>query len=876
MNNSFLINKVCINNFRGYQNKEFEFFKGNKDKRGLILLAGPNGYGKTSFLDAIEWCLTGTIRRLEEEYGQRKDKTVQMQKGLLKNNLSQDNVTVCIDAEYNNKHIIFERSFDGQNEFEGFNIDKTTFIITVDGQQKGGKTIDSILGVEVAKYFYDRFTCSYEKNLKMYEKSRTDIYEIFSTFFGGTDEIEKIINNLDGYQEGKGRNKKIHPGLIKEIDDKFLQLKKEKVVAENTYNKEKQNLESILKQMEHIGGFKKTLEVYPNKLIYKEEKRAIDLYQQDLDFNLKYQSIKTQKKILEQIKYLVDKNKIFSLSQDYLKHLTQEINLDNFKNHLFIPFREKEEAIVRSQGKDFSEYKNKKNRYEEVLKDLNQIKTVSKDSFDKLKKLGNQLLKQEHHCFTEIENAYEKLEARDQLLGQLQRYKTTDLATKSLRALIDHIEGFTKLRANGHKKCPLCGSGELFASHDTKLTEEAKKALGVIDEERAALQQEHNQYSSELNDVLENIKRVLNNEASKQLSDINKVLKSINDTESIKLACSKFQLNFDKIDLKTLREYEKKLRSQSIDEQNIIELEKNIINGLADKYERLEGIPSFIDLDEYMTNKEFMALDNIKKRECINQFIRLYDEELSTLEINNKKDILKEDIDSETINVRISILNRLEKEIEQNKFLQDTKNKVEQAENIFHKINKDFKKKSSELQKIKQISRDMKKLRGDWDEKIAQEINGPLQKVYKRLNRHTNIDNIDLTKEGITKQMAKIGVTLDDKEVNASNVLSAGQLSIVSLSVFLTVAMGHRDNPFRCYFMDDPIQSMDDLNILSFVDLLRTELGKSQSKTSFIDQLFLTTCDEDLEKLVSHKLKTFNVNFTHLHFINYSEYEKIT
>lgn len=40
---------------------------------GLTLVVGPNGLGKSSFFDAIEWCLTGHIRRFSEYIGRRRE-----------------------------------------------------------------------------------------------------------------------------------------------------------------------------------------------------------------------------------------------------------------------------------------------------------------------------------------------------------------------------------------------------------------------------------------------------------------------------------------------------------------------------------------------------------------------------------------------------------------------------------------------------------------------------------------------------------------------------------------------------------------------------------------------------------------------------------
>lgn len=55
-----MIRKIRMVNFRGFRNKTMDF----KDK-SVILLSAANGIGKTTTVDAIEWCLTGDIGRLK-------------------------------------------------------------------------------------------------------------------------------------------------------------------------------------------------------------------------------------------------------------------------------------------------------------------------------------------------------------------------------------------------------------------------------------------------------------------------------------------------------------------------------------------------------------------------------------------------------------------------------------------------------------------------------------------------------------------------------------------------------------------------------------------------------------------------------------------
>ncbi|KIP27534.1 ATP-binding protein [Bacillus thuringiensis] len=54
------IERLIIKNFKNYMGEvEFDLSK------EVILLYGANGFGKSSFFDAIEWCLTGKINRFE-------------------------------------------------------------------------------------------------------------------------------------------------------------------------------------------------------------------------------------------------------------------------------------------------------------------------------------------------------------------------------------------------------------------------------------------------------------------------------------------------------------------------------------------------------------------------------------------------------------------------------------------------------------------------------------------------------------------------------------------------------------------------------------------------------------------------------------------
>ena len=70
-------------NFRGFCDKTIDF----QDK-SVVLLSAANGIGKTTTVDAIEWCLTGNIGRLKTAFDTRStngDERRMNTRGILKN-----------------------------------------------------------------------------------------------------------------------------------------------------------------------------------------------------------------------------------------------------------------------------------------------------------------------------------------------------------------------------------------------------------------------------------------------------------------------------------------------------------------------------------------------------------------------------------------------------------------------------------------------------------------------------------------------------------------------------------------------------------------------------------------------------------------------
>lgn len=81
--------------------------------------------------------------------------------------------------------------------------------------------------------------------------------------------------------------------------------------------------------------------------------------------------------------------------------------------------------------------------------------------------------------------------------------------------------------------------------------------------------------------------------------------------------------------------------------------------------------------------------------------------------------------------------------------------------------------------------------------------------------------------------------------------MSSGQLSAVLLAFSLAMNKIYAGDGIRTIFIDDPIQCMDDINMISFVELLRRE---------FLDyQIILSTHEEDFSNYIRYKFKKYGL-----------------
>ncbi|KFC18314.1 AAA family ATPase [Epilithonimonas lactis] len=173
----------------------------------------------------------------------------------------------------------------------------------------------------------------------------------------------------------------------------------------------------------------------------------------------------------------------------------------------------------------------------------------------------------------------------------------------------------------------------------------------------------------------------------------------------------------------------------------------------------------------------------------------------------------------------------------------------------------------SEIPPLIRTTEKVSSVRKDCMEYIQTGINDYFNKdvinlIYGRIEPHPKLTKIDFFTDFNDRGEPRLLITTGNEEgqVNPILFLSAGQVNVLSLSIFLARCFEYGNKEIETIFMDDPIQNLSDINVLSFIDLLRT-LITEQNK-----QIIISTHDEKFFKLLQNKLPEQYCNTKYFEF----------
>ena len=276
------IKSVKVINFRGIQEANFQF-----DENPFVLLAAPNGIGKTSVIDAIEWCLTGNIGRLKNSYDLRSTNASERKinvSGILKfkDARSEDRVSVevCV-KDGDEEHIICRKQEKDELECSSRGVE-----IWVDGKKHKK---DDWLGKYINQNFYNYHFCDVQKSLGIQNEKRSSLSEMFKEFITDYSDEERVAENLALFQR-----------------DADLKINK-KIEAKKKVEIQKNSVEEELEKLADTPSFQE----YPKVVMYDGE--VVDLQGKDRKFLQEQQ------------------NNIYSCGYSYVNDILKE-KIENHKN----------------------------------------------------------------------------------------------------------------------------------------------------------------------------------------------------------------------------------------------------------------------------------------------------------------------------------------------------------------------------------------------------------------------------------------------------------------------------------------------------------------------------------------------------------------
>lgn len=141
----------------------------------------------------------------------------------------------------------------------------------------------------------------------------------------------------------------------------------------------------------------------------------------------------------------------------------------------------------------------------------------------------------------------------------------------------------------------------------------------------------------------------------------------------------------------------------------------------------------------------------------------------------------------------------------------------------------------------------------EWD-KYESNINS----LFSKLHSPPDYEKITLNKESKFFQV----ISKRTRALKAATVLSSGQRAALAISIFWTLNLYGVDIP-PITFMDEPIQQVDDLNSLNFLDSLRWIVENTDR------QIIISTANSKLAGLIRRKFSYLSEEYNEVHIERY-------
>ena len=791
--------------------------------KNIILLYARNGFGKTSFFDGVEWGLTGRLLRYHQSSRERNEYPV------LRNSFCEPQVSDGVEIIFNNDTSVKRFIKNELNDYD-------SGLLNLNGQ-----TIDSLSEYLVKTSYQNKI--DFERSFNFSQLLSQDLISNFIRHTSDPDRYRTVVNlfGLDSY-----KNYDEHIQCVKQrIREKLSYIESEIQSKSNELELERAKLNStnvdekvIIEELEGIYQSKINLE---NIGEYKEHFSSLR--------TIRNNEVEQAKIELEKLQYVYDNNavkeeiiRVYNVLKEELASLRQFISLFSKKKYF--------ENVVNNLN-EYRLYLDKKSLIDENEKKLNELyQELTTNPFFQGEEEMDRLFKK---------LAIYKIELKNRIEKYFKSKETIQINNNSVRTLLISLEGLFSLKNKllntakdffeveenkDLKNCPVCDNKFDINNTVEKIEEQLNRDLKDSD-------------FSEITDSISQLKK--NNEKLKEdlLKEESELMNIVNHIKH------ETKDNYEKLSVKS-REYD--LLKESY---------KTVVDNLALLKIELESFENakIIYFDKLQKHKEYKSngseeyyqkLYDDKNQSIDNMYSEIqlyvqYKEEISftnmqilSERIKEKQDLINSNgVKIGTFIKALSLISSLENHFGNNEILEN----ISSLDCLIDELN-------IENEFLSQLDSDYTNLKDGIkitiDEK-TKELLGVYQetikKFYHYLNPNVYMRNLSIKETTNNANRLVFEVSSDDNinKHSPSYIFSSAQNNVLALSIFLSFAIKQQWSELDAIFLDDPIQNMDDINIHSFVDLVRS-IEKQTDK-----QFFISTHDERIYQFMLNKFGEENV-----------------
>jgi exonuclease SbcC len=644
--------------------------------------------------------------------------------------------------------------------------------------------------------------------------------------------IKNNINNLQREIDGLYDSNLTIDALIKNIPDIYRKISLLNVEIKEKQKKnlfQKGNLQEYLQHSNRHESSKKIIEQnldylkansFTNIEGLSEEKQANIIQIEKLihDIESSNNRIKEyEKKIAEEIQIKEEVKSLIKIGAEIVEQSKSEFcplchsKHESFQNLLekisANPiFSEKESALLKSKSSEVIKLK------------------ANEDLFYALRnEIKNEILEKQQKLDVEILKNTKNINTTRQEISSLEKEiadKNTELETYTKKTENLKEKEF-QLKLENQKKINIAA----IQIEEDKLTKEVERQI-LLNKETQTLTDKNKISADIISLIKENsgYKKILEFNELYFFEDINpEIIQNLINEELNKIKTIETQIADHNSEINKLNELLLPIK--------ISEIENDITNKETQLLEILESLSGF---NKFFAKIKF-SVENIESKEYLTAFIDRF-----RLDIENK----------------ISLQKKIREEYQK---LEKSKEHILPYLKQIH-IKEEISCADKDLKKHIAIKKDFEKERQGLASHIQHHINSFFHKelivdIYSKIDPHPDYKEIDFTCnfDGTSPKLTVFVKTLGEqgKYISPSLYFSTAQLNVLSLSIFLAKALNTTDDKGRtvdCIFLDDPIQSMDSINILSTIDLLRSLVVNHKK------QLILSTHEENFHLLLQKKI----------------------